>query len=207
MEVILLERIARLGQMGDVVTVKNGFARNYLLPREKAMRATQANLAYFETQRLELEARNLVRREEAEVVSGKMDGAAVVLIRQAGETGQLYGSVNMRDVAEALDGLGFKIERSQVALDRPIKTLGLHAVAITLHAEVSQTISVNIARSDSEAALQAQGVNVLATDEDEEDEAPAEEAAAEESSDGPPEEDDSGDSPEAAAESEEEAST
>lgn len=197
MEVILLERIARLGQMGDVVTVKNGFARNYLLPREKAMRATQANLAYFETQRQELEARNLVRREEAVAVSGKMDGAAVVLIRQAGETGQLYGSVNMRDVAEALDELGFKIERSQVALDRPIKTLGLHAVAITLHAEVSQTISVNIARSDAEAALQAQGVNVLATDEDEEEEAPAEEAAAEE--------DDTGDSPEAAAESEEEA--
>lgn len=199
MEVILLERIARLGQMGDVVTVKNGFARNYLLPREKAMRATQANLAYFETQRQELEARNLVRREEAEAVSGKMDGAAVVLIRQAGETGQLYGSVNMRDVAEALDELGFKIERSQVALDRPIKTLGLHAVAITLHAEVSQTISVNIARSDAEAALQAQGVNVLANDEDEEEEAPApaEEAAAEE--------DDTDDSPEAAAESEEEA--
>lgn len=199
MEVILLERIARLGQMGDVVTVKNGFARNYLLPREKAMRATQANLAYFETQRQELEARNLVRRDEAVAVSGKMDGAAVVLIRQAGETGQLYGSVNMRDVAEALDGLGFKIERSQVALDRPIKTLGLHAVAITLHAEVSQTISVNVARSDAEAALQAQGVNVLANDEDEEEEAPAEEAAAEE--------DDTDDSPEAAAESEEEAST
>ena len=145
MDVILLERIEKLGQMGDVVSVKNGFARNFLLPREKALRATKENLTYFDSQRKELETRNLQRRDEAGAVAQEMAGTSVVLIRQAGETGQLYGSVTIRDIAVALDEEGYKTERSQVALDRPIKTIGVHEVRIYLHAEVAQTVSVNVA--------------------------------------------------------------
>ena len=167
MQVILLERVEKLGQMGDVVTVKNGYARNFLLPRSKAMRATTENIAAFENQRKDLEARNLERRNDADAVAEKMAGTSVVLIRQAGETGQLYGSVNARDVVDALAEAGFQIERSQVVLDRPIKTLGLHDLRIALHPEVSQTVQVNVARSEDEAKLQAQGISVLAAEEDE----------------------------------------
>ena len=170
MDVILLERIEKLGQMGDVVSVKNGFARNFLLPREKALRATKENLTYFDSQRKELETRNLQRRDEAGAVAQEMAGTSVVLIRQAGETGQLYGSVTIRDIAVALDEEGYKTERSQVALDRPIKTIGVHEVRIYLHAEVAQTVSVNVARSEQEAQLQAQGVNIFDEEDEEQDE-------------------------------------
>lgn len=155
MEIVLLERIERLGQMGDVVNVKNGFARNFLLPQGKALRATEQNLKRFETQRADLEARNLERRTEAEAVAGKMSGAGVVLVRQAGETGQLYGSVSARDIAEGLDAEGYKLERRQIVLDRPIKELGIHTVRISLHPEVSLDVSVNVARSEAEAQQQA----------------------------------------------------
>ncbi|PIW29077.1 MAG: 50S ribosomal protein L9 [Rhodospirillales bacterium CG15_BIG_FIL_POST_REV_8_21_14_020_66_15] len=155
MEVILLERIEKLGQMGDVVKVKAGFARNYLLPKKKALRATEDNKRVFETQKAQLEAQNLEHRKEAESVAAKMDGARVVLIRQAGEGGQLYGSVNARDVAEALTAAGFTIARHQVELARPIKTLGLHDVIVRLHPEVTVTINANVARTPDEAEVQA----------------------------------------------------
>lgn len=155
MEVILLERIEKLGQMGDVVRVKPGYARNYLLPQKKALRATKDNMARFEHQRAELEARNLERRKEAEQVAAKMEGAAIVLVRQAGDTGQLYGSVTARDIVEGLAANDMKVERRQVVLDRPIKTLGIHKVRIALHPEVSVTIDVNVARSEAEAEAQA----------------------------------------------------
>jgi large subunit ribosomal protein L9 len=154
MDVILLERIESLGQMGDVVKVKPGFARNYLLPQKKALRATEANLARFAQQRAQLEARNLERRKEAEGISGKVDGFKVVLIRQAGETGQLYGSVSARDVAEALTAAGVSIERRQIMMDRPIKMLGLHPVRVALHPEVVVTVNANVAKSAEEAAAQ-----------------------------------------------------
>lgn len=157
MDIVLLERVEKLGQMGDVVTVKNGYARNFLLPQGKALRATKSNLELFESRRAELEARNLERRKEAEGVAGKMDGASIVLVRQAGETGQLYGSVNARDVVQGLQDAGYKVERRQVVLDRPIKTLGIHELKISLHPEVSITVSVNVARSEAEAELQARG--------------------------------------------------
>ena len=157
MHVILLERIPSLGQMGDKVKVKDGYARNYLLPQGKALRANEANLARFESQRVELEARNLERRKEAEAVHGKLDGTSYVVIRSAGETGQLYGSVSTRDIAAALEEAGFKISRSQVALRNPIKAIGLHAVEVVLHPEVSSNITVNVARSDDEAVRQAAG--------------------------------------------------
>jgi large subunit ribosomal protein L9 len=166
MDVVLLERIESLGQMGEVVSVKNGYARNYLLPQGKAQRATSANLASFEERRVELEARNLVRRTEAQGVSTSMADATFVVIRQAGESGQLYGSVQARDVVEGLDGAGFKIDRNQVVLNRPIKTLGLHPVQINLHPEVHVDVIANVARSEAEAERQAAGEDVLADDED-----------------------------------------
>jgi large subunit ribosomal protein L9 len=154
-EVILLERIESLGQMGEVVRVRPGFARNFLLPKKKALRATKANLAYFETQRGRLEAANLQRKSEAEKVASKVDGLAVSIIRQAGESGQLYGSVTARDIAEAVDQSGVNVERQQIVLDRPIKTLGLHKLRVRLHPEVSVGITVNVARSAEEAETQA----------------------------------------------------
>jgi large subunit ribosomal protein L9 len=154
MDVILLQRIEKLGQMGQVVKVKPGFARNYLLPQKKALRATDANRARFEKQRAQLEAINLSRREEAQKISGKVDGLTVVIIRQAGETGHLYGSVSPRDVAAAATAGGVTMERSQVLMDRPIKMLGLHPVRIALHPEVIVTITANVAKSEEEAEIQ-----------------------------------------------------
>jgi large subunit ribosomal protein L9 len=160
MQVILLERIGRLGQMGDVVTVKDGFARNFLLPQGKALRATKANRERFEKERAQLEARNLEMKSEAEAVSGKLNGQSFIIIRQAGDSGQLYGSVSTRDIATAVTEGGFSIERRQVLLDRPIKTLGLHEVRIGLHAEVEPQVTINVARSADEAARQARGEQV-----------------------------------------------
>ena len=157
MEVILLERIERLGQMGDVVSVKPGYARNYLLPQKKALRASQENLALFESQRAQLEAQNLERKSEAEAVSGKLDSLQVVLVRQAGQSGQLYGSVTARDVADAVKEAGFTIGRGQVLIDRPIKMLGLHRITVRLHPEVSVTVVANVAKSEEEAQMQARG--------------------------------------------------
>jgi large subunit ribosomal protein L9 len=154
MDVILLQRIEKLGQMGEVVKVKPGFARNYLLPQKKALRATEANRARFETQRAQLEATNLARRQEAEKISGKVDGLTVVIIRQAGETGHLYGSVSARDVAVAVTTGGVTIDRAQVLMDRPIKMLGLHPVRVALHPEVVVTVTANVAKSAEEAELQ-----------------------------------------------------
>lgn len=154
MQVILLERIEKLGQMGDVVKVKPGFARNYLLPMKKALRATKNNLAYFETQRKQLEAENLQRRDEAQQVADKLNGLKVVAIRTAGDTGQLYGSVTGRDIAAAVTEAGFSIARSQVVMDRPVKTLGLFTFRIRLHPEVSATVTVNVARTPEEAVEQ-----------------------------------------------------
>jgi large subunit ribosomal protein L9 len=159
--VVLMERIEKLGQMGQVVNVKPGFARNYLLPQKKAMRATKTNLAYFETQRAQLEASNLKRKAEAEEVAGKLDGLRVVVIRQAGESGQLYGSVSSRDIAQAVTEAGFTVERHQVVLDHTIKTLGLHPVRVALHPEVAVSVSVNVAQSPEEAEMQAKGVDPL----------------------------------------------
>jgi large subunit ribosomal protein L9 len=160
MQVILLERIGRLGQMGDVVTVKDGFARNFLLPQGKALRATDANRKHFETVRSQLEARNLELKSEAEGVSAKLNGKSFIVIRQAGDTGQLYGSVSTRDIADAVTQGGFSIERRQVMLDRPIKALGVHEVRVQLHGEVEPHITVNVARSPDEAARQARGEDV-----------------------------------------------
>ncbi|NVJ99351.1 MAG: 50S ribosomal protein L9 [Alphaproteobacteria bacterium] len=165
MEVILLERVEKLGQMGDVVSVKDGFARNFLLPQKKALRATESNKAAFEADRARLEAENLERRKDAEAVAAKMAGLKVIMIRSAGESGQLYGSVSSRDIAEAVAEAGVTINRSQVVLDRAIKTLGLHDVVIRLHPEVSETVVVNIARSSDEAETQfATGAAVTAAD-------------------------------------------
>ena len=155
MDVILLERVEKLGQMGEVVSVRDGYARNYLVPRGKAMRATKANREVFEKRRAQLEAVNLERRSEAEAVQGRVDGMSVVVIRQAGEGGHLYGSVNARDVAEALAEQGLTVARQQVRLDAALKTLGLHQVRIALHPEVDATITVNVARSAEEAEIQA----------------------------------------------------
>ncbi|MEP1930921.1 MAG: 50S ribosomal protein L9 [Roseibium sp.] len=166
MQVILLERIARLGQMGDTVRVRDGYARNYLLPQGKALRANKANLTRFESERAQLEARNLERKTEAEAVASKLDGEALVMIRSAGETGQLYGSVSTRDVAEGLTEGGFTIGRSQVELRTPIKTIGLHSVLIQLHPEVEVTVSVNVARSDDEATRQAAGEDLTTPEQD-----------------------------------------
>jgi large subunit ribosomal protein L9 len=157
MEVILLERIESLGQMGEVVKVRPGYARNFLLPQKKALRATKDNLAYFETQRTQLEAQNLKRRQDAQAVSTKLEGLQVVILRQAGETGQLYGSVATRDIADAVTAAGFTIDRRQVLLDQPIKTLGIFNTRVALHPEVIVGISVNIAQSQEEAQMQAEG--------------------------------------------------
>ncbi|GHC68841.1 50S ribosomal protein L9 [Limoniibacter endophyticus] len=157
MDVILLERIARLGQMGDTVKVKDGFARNFLLPKGKALRANEANKKKFESQRAQLEARNLERKSEAEAVAEKLEGKSFIAVRSAGETGQLYGSVSTRDIAEVLTAEGFSIHRNQVELNAPIKTIGLSDIVVTLHPEVHVTITLNIARSADEAERQAKG--------------------------------------------------
>ena len=171
MEIILLERIGRLGQIGDVVTVKDGYARNFLLPHGRALRATEANRAHFENERAQLEARDLERKTEAEAVSEKLAGQSFVVIRQAGDTGQLYGSVSTRDIATAVTEGGFSIERQRVMLDRPIKTLGLHEVRLALHGEVVPTVLVNVARTEDEAQRQARGEDVTQELTDEEEEA------------------------------------
>ena len=204
MDVILLERVVKLGQMGDVVSVKPGYARNYLLPRRKALRATKHNLEFFEGRRSQLEADNLQRKSEAESVAKKVDGLTVPVIRAAGESGQLYGSVTARDIAEAIIAAGVTVTRQQVMLDRALKTLGLEEIKVVLHPEVSASVVVNIARSQDEAEQQAHlgravGVDELDQDDDDDDgddldallatvdsdglaeAAPAPEAAAEES--------------------------
>jgi large subunit ribosomal protein L9 len=160
MEVVLLERVEKLGQMGDVVSVKNGYARNYLLPQKKALRASKENLAIFEAQRAQLEADNLKRREEAEKVGEKLDGEAVVLIRAASESQQLYGSVSTQDIAKAVTEAGFTVSRKQIELDKVLKTLGLHDIKVRLHPEVAVSVTVNIARSQEEAEIQARGESV-----------------------------------------------
>ena len=157
MDVILLERIESLGQMGEVVKVKPGYARNYLLPQKKALRATKENREYFEKQRTQLEAQNLQRRQDAEKVSGKLDGLSVIIIRQAGEFGQLYGSVSTRDIASAITAAGFTVDRRQILLDVPIKTLGLHKTRVSLHPEVTVSVTLNVAPTEEEAAAQAAG--------------------------------------------------
>lgn len=166
MQIILLERIAKLGQMGDTVRVRDGYARNFLLPQGKALRANKANLERFEQERAQLEARNLERKNEAEAVASKLDGEALVMIRSAGETGQLYGSVSTRDVAEGLTDAGFTVARSQVELRTPIKTIGLHSVLISLHPEVEVSITVNVARSEDEANRQAAGEDLTTPEQD-----------------------------------------
>jgi large subunit ribosomal protein L9 len=164
MEVILLERVAKLGQMGDVVRVKNGYARNYLLPQGKALRSNAESRKRFEREKVQLEARNLEARNEAEKVAEKLSGQSFVVIRQAGETGQLYGSVSTRDIAETASAGGFSVERRQVRLDRAIKTIGLHQVMITLHPEVEVPITMNVARSADEAERQARGEDLTRPD-------------------------------------------
>lgn len=166
MEVILLERIATLGQMGDVVRVRDGFARNYLLPQGKALRANEANRQRFESERIQHEARNLERKGEAEQVAEKLNGQVFVVVRQAGETGQLYGSVTSRDLAEAMEANDFKVARSQIDMNLPLKTIGLHSVDIILHPEVTATVTVNVARSADEANRQARGEDVTRGDVD-----------------------------------------
>ncbi|HLS19822.1 MAG TPA: 50S ribosomal protein L9 [Paracoccaceae bacterium] len=160
MQVVLLERIEKLGQMGDVVTVKSGYARNFLLPQGKALRSTEANLKRFERERAQLEARNLEQKQEAETVAARLDGQQFVIIRQASESGSLYGSVAARDVAEAATEAGFTVERRQIVLDRPVKELGLHPIRVTLHPEVDATITINVARSQEEAELQESGKTI-----------------------------------------------
>ena len=167
-DLILLERVEKLGQMGQIVKVKPGYARNYLLPQKKAMRATKENLAYFDTQKAQLEANNLERKSEAGEVGEKLEGLSVVLIRQAGESGQLYGSVAARDIAEAVTAAGFTVEKRQIVLDRPIKTLGLHPVRVMLHPEVGVTVTANVAQSEDGARMQAAGIDPLRERDDDE---------------------------------------
>jgi len=167
MEVILLERIGRLGQMGDVVNVKPGYARNFLLPRNKALRATKANKELFETQKVQLEARNLERKAEAAAVAEKLDGQSFIVVRSAGEMGHLYGSVSSRDIADLITAGGFSVARNQVELQAPIKAVGLHTVVIALHAEVEAKVTVNVARSQEEAERQARGEAVITRDNEE----------------------------------------
>ena len=164
MQIILLERIAKIGQMGDVVQVRDGFARNFLLPSGKALRATDANKARFENDKVHLEARNLEARKEAEGVAEKLDGQTFIIIRSAGETGQLYGSAAARDIVEVVEAGGFSVARQQVRLDRPIKIIGLHDVQIDLHPEVSVSIALNVARSEDEAKRQARGEDLTRHD-------------------------------------------
>jgi large subunit ribosomal protein L9 len=170
MQVILLERVEKLGQMGDEVKVKDGFARNYLLPKKKALRATKANREYFQTQRTQLEGRNLERKKEAEAVAAKLADHKFVMLRQAGDRGQLYGSVSPRDIADVVSAGGFSVARGQVPIDKAIKSIGLHEISIVLHPEVRVHVTINVARTEDEAERQARGEDVLA-------EAPEEEAA------------------------------
>jgi len=179
MQVILLERVEKLGQMGDEVKVKDGFARNYLLPKKKALRATDANRKFFETQKAQLEARNLERKKEAEAVAAKLEGQSFVLLRAAGDRGQLYGSVSPRDIADLVTGGGFSISRTQVPLDKAIKTIGLIPVTVVLHPEVRVHVTINVARTEDEAERQARGEDVLAEVTEEEAAATEAEAAAE----------------------------
>jgi large subunit ribosomal protein L9 len=174
MKVILLERVERLGALGDVVTVKDGFARNFLLPRSKALRANGANMKVFEARRADIEANNARAREAASKSGEKLDGSTYVMIRQAGESGHLYGSVSGRDVADAVNAEGGKVDRAMVVLDKPIKTLGVHPVKVRLHPEVSITVNVNVARSQDEADRQARGENVITSQFEEERAAEAE---------------------------------
>jgi len=174
MQVVLLERVEKLGQMGDVVKVKDGFARNYLLPQKKALRATKANMEQFQARKSQLEATNLERRTEAEAVASKMGNLTVVLLRQASEGGQLYGSVTSRDIAEAVTAAGFSIVRNQVELNIAIKSVGIHQVQVRLHPEIALKVSVNVARSETEADAQVKGLPTGAAAEDLLDEAEAE---------------------------------
>jgi len=160
MDVILLERVAKLGQMGDVVSVKAGYARNYLLPQKKALRANEQNVAAFEVEKAQLEARNLESKKEAEVFSARLDGQQFTVIRSASDSGALYGSVSTRDAADAATEAGFSLDRKQVALSRPIKELGLHTVHVHLHPEVEVNITLNVARSPEEAEIQASGKSI-----------------------------------------------
>jgi large subunit ribosomal protein L9 len=173
MQVILLERVEKLGQMGDEVKVKDGFARNFLLPKKKALRATKANREYFQTQKAQLEARNLERKSDAQKVAEKLEGKTFTLLRQAGDRGQLYGSVSPRDIADAISAGGFSIGRTQVPLDHAIKSIGLHPLAVVLHPEVRVKVTINVARTEEEAERQARGEDVLA------ERTPEEQAAAE----------------------------
>ena len=172
MQVILLERVAKLGQMGEIVSVKDGYARNYLLPQKKALWASEANIKAFENEKAQLEARNLETRKEAEALADKLNGQKFIVIRQASDAGSLYGSVTPRDAADAATESGFSVDKRQVALTAPIKDLGLHTVLVTLHPEVEASIELNVARSAEEAELQAQGINIA-------DQAAEEEAQAE----------------------------
>lgn len=162
MQVILLERVEKLGQMGDEVKVKDGFARNFLLPQKKALRATKANREYFATQKAHLEANNLERKKDAEAVAAKLNGQVFMLLRQAGDRGQLYGSVSPRDIAEIITNGGFTVSRTQVPLDKAIKSIGLFPLAVVLHPEVRVTVTINVARTEEEAERQARGEDVLA---------------------------------------------
>jgi len=204
MQLILLERVAKLGQMGDVVKVRDGYARNFLLPQGKALRATKANMERFENERVHLEARNLERRGEAESVAAKMDGTNLIVVRQAGETGQLYGSVSPRDISDDLTEKGFAVTRSQVNLNNPIKAIGIHDVEVSLHPEVQVMVSVNVARSLDEAERQAAGEDLSRRDDrfefEEDDEDEEAEADAAEAGDGAEAETDSADSDAAAEE-------
>lgn len=164
MEIILLERVRKLGQIGDTVTVKDGYARNFLLPKRKALRSTKANREFFNSQRVHIETRNLEAKTEAEAVATKLDGASAILIRQAGESGNLYGSVSARDISVALDAQDLKVDRTQVVLGHAIKYLGIYNIQIKLHAEVLTTIEVNVARSEAEAEMQAKGLDAKAAE-------------------------------------------
>jgi large subunit ribosomal protein L9 len=182
-QVILLERVENLGQMGDVVKVKQGYARNFLLPQKKALRATKGTVSFFESRRAQLEADNLTRKSEAEAVSGKMEKARIIVVRQAGESGQLYGSVSARDIADGLTASGYTVEKRQVVIDRPIKAIGIHAVRVVLHPEVSVGVFVNVGQSEEEAKLQGERFDrgerpvVLGTETDAEEAAQAAAAA------------------------------
>jgi len=165
MEVILLERVAKLGQMGETVKVRSGYARNFLLPRGKALRATEGNKKHFDAQRAQLEARNLERRKEAETVGEKLNGQSFIILRQSGETGVLYGSVSTRDLAEIMTQNGFTVDRNQIAINQPIKTIGLHVVPVVLHPEVEVQVTINVARSPEEAERQARGESVTTREE------------------------------------------
>ena len=191
MQVVLLERVEKLGQIGDVVKVKDGFARNFLLPKKKALRATKSNMEIFETQRVQLEARNLEQRKEAEKVAKKLEGKSFTMLRQAGDRGHLYGSVSPRDIADAVTAGGFSVTRGQVPLDKAIKMIGLHQVSVVLHPEVRVPVTINVARTEDEAERQARGEDVLAEQTEEEEAAVAAEALFEEGA-GPKKDEDEG---------------